>query len=71
VWGALPHNPVLAARYRHLTTRASHQLTAGQARAARAATLPRWLHAVTTRRRPFDAAIASGQTRAVRQAVAA
>lgn len=63
VWGALPHNQVLADRYAHLTTRPRDQLTAGQARAACAATLLRWLYAVVTHRRAFDPAIASGQAR--------
>jgi transposase len=63
VWGALPHNQVLNDRYTHLTTRPSDQLTAGQARAACAATLLRWLHAIVTRRHAFDATIATGQAR--------
>jgi len=63
VWGALPHNRVLADRYTHLTTRACDQLTAGQARAACAATLLRWLYAITTRRQAFNPALASGQAR--------
>ena len=33
-WGALAHNPVMAARYRYLTTRQHNRLTDGQARAA-------------------------------------
>jgi transposase len=63
VWGALPHNQVLANRYTHLTTRGRDQLAPGQARAACAATLLRWLHAIVTRRRAFDPATATGQTR--------
>lgn len=66
VWGALPHNPVLHQRYTHLTSRASDQLTAGQARSACAATLLRWLYAIVTRRRAFDPVIASGQARTTR-----
>lgn len=66
VWGALPHNPVLAARYTHLTTRARDQLAPGQARSACAATLLRWLYAIVTRRQAFDASIASGQARTTR-----
>lgn len=66
VWGALPHNPVLAQRYTHLTTRTRDQLTAGQARSACAATLLRWLYAIATRRQAFDATIASGQARTTR-----
>src|SRR4029453_13120336 len=49
VWGALPHNPVMAARYRHLTTRKANPLSEGQARAALAAALLRWIHVLTTR----------------------
>jgi len=60
VWGALPSNPVMAARCRHLTTRADNPLTDGQARAALAAALLRWLHVIVTRRVPWDAAIAAG-----------
>jgi transposase len=66
VWGALRHNQVLHERYTRLTTRASHQLSAGQARAACAATLLRWLYAIVTRRQVFDATIASGQARTTR-----
>ena len=63
VWGALPHNPVLAARFTHLTRRDHDRLTAGQARIACAATLLRWLHAIVTRRQPFNPDIAAGRTR--------
>ena len=58
-WGALPHNPVMAARYRYLTTRQHNRLTDGQARAAIAAALLRWIHVVVTQRVRWDAAIAS------------
>ncbi|MGH3676819.1 MAG: transposase, partial [Mycobacterium sp.] len=58
VWGALPHNPVMAARHRYLTTRQHNRLTDGQARAAIAAALLRWIHVVVTRRVCWDAAIA-------------
>jgi transposase len=58
VWGALPHNPVMAARYRYLTTRQHNRLTDGQARAAIAAALLRWLHVITTQGVPFDARLA-------------
>lgn len=61
VWGALPNNAVLAARYQHLTTRPHNQLTAGQARAAVAASLLRQLHAVVTRRQTWDPDIAAGR----------
>jgi transposase len=63
VWGALPHNPVLAAKYTHLTRRDHDQLAPAQARAACAATLLRWLHAIVTRRQPFNPDIAAGHTR--------
>jgi transposase len=63
VWGALPHNPVLAARYTHLTRRERDQLAPAQARAACAATLLRWLHAIVTRRQPFHPDIATGAIR--------
>ena len=58
VWGALPHNPVMAARYRHLTTRKVNPLSEGQARAALAAALLRWIHVLTTRGVTWNAALA-------------
>lgn len=58
VWGALRHNSVMAARYRHLTTRERNRLNDGQARAAIAAALLRWIHVIVTQRVTFDAAIA-------------
>jgi transposase len=64
VWGALPHNTVLHAKFTHLTRREVDRLHAAQARAACAATLLRWLHAIVTRRQPFNPDIASGQLRA-------
>ncbi|MFY1669775.1 IS110 family transposase [Plantactinospora sp. WMMB334] len=67
VWGALPHNPVLHAKFTHLTRRDTDRLVAAQARAACAATLLRWLHAIVTRRQPFNPDIASGQLRAAGQ----
>jgi transposase len=60
VWGALPHNAVLAARHAHLTTRRRNPLSAGQARAAVAGSLLRQIHAVVTRRQPWDPNIAAG-----------
>jgi transposase len=64
VWGALPSNAVMAARFQYLTTRAHNRLTKGQARAALAAALLRWLHVITTQRVPWNAAIAgAGQLR--------
>lgn len=41
VWGALPHNPVLAARHAHLTSRPAHPLNDAQARVAVAGSLLR------------------------------
>jgi transposase len=64
VWGALPHNPVYAARYQHLTTREHNRLRRGQARAAIAAALLRQLFIVVTRRVAWDPAIAAGNTAA-------
>jgi transposase len=61
VWGALAHNPVMAARYRYLTTRQSNTLTDGQARAAIAAALLRWLHVITTQRVSWDATRAGAE----------
>jgi transposase len=61
VWGALAHNPVMAARYRYLTTRQDNSLTDGQARAAIAAALLRWLHVITTRRVQWDATRAGAE----------
>jgi transposase len=58
VWGALAHNPVMADRYRHLTTRKVNPLKDGQARTAIAAALLRWIHVVVTQRVHWDAAIA-------------
>ena len=60
LWGALRHNPVYAARYTHLTTRADNPLCDGQARAAIAAALLRQLFVVVTRRVAWDPAIAAG-----------
>jgi transposase len=71
VWGALPHNPVLGARFTHLTTRERDRLAPGQARAACAATLLRWLHAIVTKQQPWDADIAAGVTSGGRNAAAA
>jgi transposase len=59
-WAGLRHNRVLAARYAHLTGRDGARLAGGQARAACAAALLRWLYAVITRRQPWDARIAAG-----------
>jgi transposase len=58
VWGALHTNPVMAARYRHLTTRKVNPLKDGQARAAIAAALLRWIHVIVTQRVTWNAALA-------------
>ena len=61
VWSALRHNAVYAARYAGLTGRDSDRLTDQQARAAIAAALIRQVHAIITRRIPWDADIAAGR----------
>ncbi|MGH2721978.1 MAG: transposase [Actinomycetota bacterium] len=61
VWGAMPHNAVYAERFRHLTTRASNPLKAGQARAAIGSALLRQLFVVVTRRVAWDPVIAAGK----------
>ena len=71
VWGALPHNPVLHAKFTHLTRRDTDRLVPAQARAACAATLLRWLHAIITRRQPFHPDIATGLRRAAGQPIQA
>lgn len=60
VWGALPHNDVLSAKYTRLTSRDRNRLAPGQARVACAATLLRWLHAIVTQRQPFNPDRAAG-----------
>jgi transposase len=62
VWAALPNNPVMAARFAHLTTREDNRLARQQARTACAAALLRWIHVVITRRVTWDPAIAAGST---------
>ena len=59
------HNPVYAARYTHLTTRADNPLCDGQARAAIAAALLRQLFVVVTRHVAWDPAIAAGTAKEV------
>jgi transposase len=71
VWGALPHNAVLAARYEHLTTRGRNRLTGNQARTAVAGSLLRQLHAVVTRRQPWNAETAAGRHAGKEEAPAA
>jgi transposase len=51
---------VLAARHDHLTSRRHNPLTAGQARAAVAGSLLRQIHAVVTKREPWNPKIAAG-----------
>lgn len=60
VWGALPHNPVLADRHAHLTDRADNPLTDAQARVAVAGSLLRQLFVVVTTRTAWNADIARG-----------
>jgi len=71
VWATLPANPVLAAKFTHLTGRDRHRLSAGQARVACAAALLRWLHAIVTSGQAWDPDIATGAARACRPATAA
>ena len=61
--GALPHNPVFAARYAHLTSRQHNQLSDGQARSAVAAALLRQLWVVCVNRIPWEPAVAGGADR--------
>jgi len=62
VWAALPSNPVMAAKFTHLTTREDNRLARQQARTACAAALLRWLHVVITRQVTWDPVIAAGST---------
>ena len=62
VWAAMPNNPVLAAKFTHLTTREDNRLARQQARTACAAALLRWIHVVVTQRVAWDPAIAAGTT---------
>jgi transposase len=59
VWGAQRANPVYAARFTHLTTRAQNTLTVTQAQAVIAAAILRQLHAVVTTGRAWDPVIAT------------
>jgi transposase len=68
VWAALPNNPVLAAKFTHLTTRDDNRLARQQARTACAAALLRWLHVVITRQVSWDPVIAAGGTSPLRTA---
>ncbi|GAA2848357.1 hypothetical protein GCM10010472_01590 [Pseudonocardia halophobica] len=71
VFTALQHNPVLAARHRHLTGRADNPLTDTQARVAVAASLLRQLHAVVVTRTGWNSTIAAGLDRDERGTAAA
>jgi hypothetical protein len=62
VCGALPPNPVLGAEFTILATREHDRLAPGQARVVCAAALLRWLHAIITKRQPWNPDIASGTT---------
>jgi len=63
VWGAVHANPVLAARYQHLTSREHNKLTDHQARVAIAGSLLRQLHAVVTTGTPWNPTTAAGSHR--------
>jgi transposase len=71
VFTALQHNPVLAARHHHLTTRPDRPLTDTQARVAVAASLLRQLHAVVVTATAWNPAIAAGLDRTSHQTAAA
>jgi transposase len=71
VWGALHHNPVLAARYAHLVGRPERRLTDAQARVAVAGSLLRQLHAVITTATPWNSAVAAGRHRPEQEAATA
>lgn len=60
VWGALPHNPVLAARHAHLAGREHNPLSDAQARVAVAGSLLRQLFVVITTRTAWNPDIAAG-----------
>ena len=51
----------MAARYRYLTTRQDNPLTDGQARAALAAALLRWLHVIVTAKVSWSATRAGAE----------
>lgn len=59
-WSALRHNPALQAKYTHLTTRDGDRLAPGQAHAACAAALLRWLYAIVTTHQPYNPTLATG-----------
>jgi transposase len=59
-WGLIHSNPIYAARYRYLTTRATNKLHPTEAYCALAAALLRQLHAVVTRQQAWNPVIAAG-----------
>jgi transposase len=71
VFGALRHNPVLAARHAHLIGRTDNPLTDTQARVACAASLLRQIHAMITTRTAWNPTIAAGLDRREDRAAAA
>jgi transposase len=60
-WAVLRHCDVLAAKHAALTSRGQHRLADGQARVACAASLLRWIWALTVHGTRWDPAIAAGQ----------
>ena len=60
-WAVLRHCDVLAAKHAALTSRGQHRLADGQARVACAASLLRWIWALTVHGTRWDPRIAAGQ----------
>jgi transposase len=60
-WAVLRHCDVLAAKHTALTSRGTSPLADGQARVACAASLLRWIYALTVHGTRWDPAIAAGQ----------
>jgi hypothetical protein len=58
--GALPNNPVLAAKSTHLTTREHNRFARQQARTACAAAMLHWLHVVVKPALTWESVIAAG-----------
>jgi transposase len=71
VHAALRNNPVLAARYAHLTGRTNNKLTTTQARVAVSGSLLRQLHAVITTGTIWDPATAGGLAPRARETASA
>jgi transposase len=71
VWGAQRANPVYAARYQHLTSRADNKLAPTQAQTIIAAAILRQLHAVITTGKAWDPVTAAHGTRRDSTALAA